>query len=170
MSAIDVSSRRIEEIISVIDGISFQTNILALNAAIEAARAGEHGRGFSVVAGEVRQLASRSAIAAREIKKLIEASVSDSRSGCEKVANAGGTIDELVSSVQRVSAIVSDISKSAQRQGVGLSEVSKAIEAIDASTQKNASLVGQAASAAESMRLQAAAMTRVVHHFKTAAG
>jgi methyl-accepting chemotaxis protein len=166
MGEINVASRRIEEIIGVIDGISFQTNILALNAAVEAARAGEQGRGFAVVAGEVRTLAQRSAQAAKEIKTLIAASTDKVRVGSEQVAGAGRTMDEIVQSVQRVSALVSEISLATAEQDSGISSVGLSVTQIDQMTQQNAALVEQAAAAAESMRSQAKDLEQAVSVFR----
>ncbi|MEO0002463.1 MAG: hypothetical protein RLZZ22_155, partial [Pseudomonadota bacterium] len=148
MGEIEKSSQRIGEIISVIDGISFQTNILALNAAVEAARAGEQGRGFAVVAGEVRNLAQRSASAAKEIKTLINDSAEKVRNGSEQVETAGKTMSELVRSVQQVSTLIGEISTAAAEQRAGIQGVSEAVNQLDESTQQNASLVEQAAAAA----------------------
>jgi methyl-accepting chemotaxis protein-1 (serine sensor receptor) len=166
MSSINHSSSKIVDIISVIDGIAFQTNILALNAAVEAARAGEQGRGFAVVASEVRSLAQRSAAAAKEIKVLIDDSVTRVGSGSALVAQAGQTIDEVVRSVQRVSEVVTDISAAGQEQSQGIEEVNNAITQMDETTQQNAALVEQAAAAAQSMQEQAARLTEAVSVFR----
>jgi len=166
MSAINESSRRIVDIISVIDGIAFQTNILALNAAVEAARAGEQGRGFAVVASEVRSLAQRSASAAKEIKSLIDDSVSKVDSGSKLVEQAGKTMTEVVASVKRVSDIVADISAATQEQSSGIGEVNRAITQMDQVTQQNAALVEQAAAAAGSLQEQASRLAQVVGMFK----
>jgi methyl-accepting chemotaxis protein len=166
MDEINTSSRRIADIISVIDGIAFQTNILALNAAVEAARAGEQGRGFAVVASEVRSLAGRSAEAAREIKSLIGASVEKVDSGSRLVAHAGQTMTEIVNSVQRVSNIISEISSSANDQSKGIGEVNTAVVELDQMTQQNAALVEQSAAAAESLREQAHRLAQVVATFR----
>ncbi|MFJ3057313.1 methyl-accepting chemotaxis protein [Herbaspirillum sp. NPDC087042] len=166
MSAINQSSSKIVDIISVIDGIAFQTNILALNAAVEAARAGEQGRGFAVVASEVRSLAQRSAAAAKEIKVLIDDSVARVGSGSALVAQAGQTIDEVVRSVQRVSEVVSDISAAGRDQSLGIEEVNRAITQMDESTQQNAALVEQAAAAAQSLQEQAAQLSGAVSVFR----
>jgi methyl-accepting chemotaxis protein len=166
MGDIEKSSQRIGEIIAVIDGISFQTNILALNAAVEAARAGEQGRGFAVVAGEVRSLAQRSASAAKEIKTLINDSAENVRTGSEQVATAGQTMSELVRSVQHVSTLIGEISDAAADQRAGIQGVSEAVSQLDQSTQQNAALVEQAAAAASSMSEQAVELTRAVAVFK----
>ncbi|HEX8605160.1 MAG TPA: methyl-accepting chemotaxis protein [Pseudoduganella sp.] len=166
MGAITDSSRRIADIIGVIDGIAFQTNILALNAAVEAARAGEQGRGFAVVAAEVRNLAQRSATAAKEIKDLILASV-DQVNGGGKLANgAGQAMGEIVASVQRVADLVAQISAASHEQSQGIGQVNGAISEMDNTTQQNAALVEEAAAAAESLRMQAATLEQVVGTFK----
>ncbi|MFL9881014.1 methyl-accepting chemotaxis protein [Herbaspirillum rhizosphaerae] len=170
MSSINESSRKIVDIIAVIDGIAFQTNILALNAAVEAARAGEQGRGFAVVASEVRSLAQRSATAAKEIKELIADSVNKVASGTELVELAGSTMDEVVSSVQRVTGIVEEISIASQEQRHGIVQVSGAISQMDEVTQHNAALVEQAAAAARSLQEQAESLTRAVSLFKLSHG
>ncbi|WP_171033493.1 methyl-accepting chemotaxis protein [Thermomonas fusca] len=169
MSAIEASSKKIADIISVIDGIAFQTNILALNAAVEAARAGEQGRGFAVVAGEVRALAQRSAGAAKEIKQLIEESVGKVTDGSALVRQAGNTMGEIVSSVQRVTDIIADISAASQEQSSGIEQVNQAITQMDEGTQQNAALVEQASASAESMRQQATQLVEAVSAFRTAA-
>ena len=166
MTQISESSRKIADIISVIDGIAFQTNILALNAAVEAARAGEQGRGFAVVAGEVRNLAQRSANAAKEIKVLITDSVSKVESGTAQVVQAGKTMEEIVVSIQRVTDIMSEITAASQEQSQGIEQVNQAIAQMDEVTQQNAALVEQAAAASESMEEQAITMTDVVARFK----
>jgi methyl-accepting chemotaxis protein len=166
MSAINESARKIEDIISVIDGIAFQTNILALNAAVEAARAGEQGRGFAVVAGEVRNLAQRSASAAKEIKELISDSVSKVQEGTRLVENAGNTMTEIVSSVQRVTDIMGEISAASSEQSAGIDQVNNAITSMDEVTQQNAALVEEAAAAAESLVDQAVSLMDVVSSFK----
>jgi methyl-accepting chemotaxis protein len=166
MDSINQSSRKIVDIISVIDGIAFQTNILALNAAVEAARAGEQGRGFAVVASEVRNLAQRSASAAKEIKQLIGDSVEKVNQGSKLVADAGSTMDEIVSSVHRVSDMITEITAASTEQSAGINEVYQAIGSMDAVTQQNAALVEQAAAAAESMQQQAAALAQAVSVFK----
>ncbi|WDZ95980.1 methyl-accepting chemotaxis protein [Herbaspirillum sp. WKF16] len=166
MGVIDDSSRKIVDIIGVIDGIAFQTNILALNAAVEAARAGEQGRGFAVVASEVRSLAQRSAAAAKEIKTLIDSSVASVADGNRLVQEAGGTMQEVVSSVQRVTAIVAEISEAGRAQTQGIQAVNDAISLLDENTQQNAALVEEAAAASQSMSQQAAHLTRLVDAFK----
>jgi len=166
MSAINDSARKIEDIISVIDGIAFQTNILALNAAVEAARAGEQGRGFAVVAGEVRNLAQRSASAAKEIKELIVDSVNKTAEGTVLVENAGQTMHEVVSSVKRVADIIGEISAASQEQTEGIDLVNNAVTSMDEVTQQNAALVEEAAAAAESLVDQANQLSEVVSVFK----
>ncbi|PXW87754.1 methyl-accepting chemotaxis protein [Nitrosomonas sp. Nm84] len=166
MSSINESSKKIVDIISVIDGIAFQTNILALNAAVEAARAGEQGRGFAVVATEVRTLAQRSAAAAKEIKELISDSVSKVEDGTRLVDEAGATMDEIVSAVKRVTDIMSEISAASQEQSSGIEQVNQAVTQMDEVTQQNAALVEEAAAAAESMQDQAQALTQAVTIFK----
>jgi methyl-accepting chemotaxis protein len=166
MSSITESSKKIVDIISVIDGIAFQTNILALNAAVEAARAGEQGRGFAVVASEVRNLAQRSAAAAKEIKTLIGDSVEKVELGSKLVASAGKTMDDIVSSVKRVTDIMSEITAASQEQSAGIEQVNQAITQMDQVTQQNAALVEQAAAAAESMKDQTVKMSQAVGVFK----
>ncbi|HOY69865.1 MAG TPA: PAS domain S-box protein [Methylotenera sp.] len=166
MSAINQSAKKIEDIISVIDGIAFQTNILALNAAVEAARAGEQGRGFAVVAGEVRNLAQRSATAAKEIKELITDSVSKTAEGTAQVENAGKTMQEIVSSVQRVTDIMGEITAASVEQSAGIDQVNSAVTSMDEVTQQNAALVEEAAAAAESLVEQAESLIDVVSAFK----
>ncbi len=170
MSDINESSRKIEDIISVIDGIAFQTNILALNAAVEAARAGEQGRGFAVVAGEVRNLAQRSASAAKEIKELITDSVTKTAEGTKLVEDAGKTMEEIVASVQRVTDIMGEISAASQEQSAGIDQVNTAITSMDEVTQQNAALVEEAAAAAESLVEQAATLMDTVNGFNVSGG
>lgn len=166
MSGINTSSKKIVDIISVIDGIAFQTNILALNAAVEAARAGEQGRGFAVVASEVRSLAQRSASAAKEIKALIDDSVTQVDIGSKLVEQAGNTMQEVVESVQHVTDVVGEIASASQEQSDGIQQVHLAIAQIDDVTQQNAALVEQAAAAAASLQSQAVNLTRVIGVFK----
>jgi len=168
MDEINASSKKIGDIISVIDGIAFQTNILALNAAVEAARAGEQGRGFAVVAGEVRSLAQRSAEAAKEIKALIGTSVDKVESGSKLVAAAGETMNEIVASVQRVSAIIGEITTASAEQSDGIGQVNIAVTQLDQMTQQNAALVEESSAAAESLRDQAQRLAQVVGTFKVA--
>ncbi|HTH44511.1 MAG TPA: methyl-accepting chemotaxis protein [Oxalicibacterium sp.] len=166
MSSIKDSSRKIVDIIGVIDGIAFQTNILALNAAVEAARAGEQGRGFAVVAGEVRNLAQRSAGAAKEIKGLIGDSVEKVDAGGKLVDQAGATMGEIVTSVKHVADIMSEITSASQEQSSGIEQINQAITQMDEMTQQNAALVEQAAAAAQSMQDQAVELSRAVSIFK----
>ncbi len=166
MSAINESAKKIEDIISVIDGIAFQTNILALNAAVEAARAGEQGRGFAVVAGEVRNLAQRSASAAKEIKELISDSVSKTTEGTKQVEMAGITMQDIVASVKRVTDIMAEISSASMEQSTGIDQVNNAVTQMDEVTQQNAALVEQAAASAESLLDQATQLSDVVSVFK----
>ncbi|MBC7992477.1 MAG: MCP four helix bundle domain-containing protein [Rhizobacter sp.] len=168
MKGINDSSRKIADIISVIDGIAFQTNILALNAAVEAARAGEQGRGFAVVASEVRSLAKRSADAAKEIKALITASVERVEQGTSQVDQAGHTMAEIVAAIGRVSAIVGEISSASAEQSSGVSQVSQAVTQMDQTTQQNAALVEQSAAAAESLKQQARQLVHAVAVFRLA--
>ncbi len=166
MEAINTSSGKIADIIGLIDGIAFQTNILALNAAVEAARAGEQGRGFAVVAAEVRSLAGRSAEAAKEIKSLIDTSVGNVQQGCRLVEQAGSTMDEIVVSVRRVADTMSDLTHAAQDQSAGISQISQAMGQMDQVTQGNAALVEQAAAAAQSLEHQARTLVESVNVFK----
>jgi len=166
MSLINDSSRRIVDIIGVIDGIAFQTNILALNAAVEAARAGEHGRGFAVVASEIRSLSQRSAEAAKEIKQLIGDSVEKVGAGTRQVESAGRTMDEIVVSVKRVSDLMADISAAAQQQSEGIEQINQVVEHIDESTQQNAALVEEASAAARSMEEQSTQLLQTVAAFR----
>jgi methyl-accepting chemotaxis protein len=166
MEEINQSSRKIGDIIGVIDGIAFQTNILALNAAVEAARAGEQGRGFAVVAAEVRNLAQRSAEAAKEIKTLIGNSVDKVDMGSRLVAEAGSTISEIVANADKVSAFISDITTAANEQSSGMGQVSGAVSQLDQMTQQNAALVEESAAAAESLKDQAARLADVVRVFR----
>jgi methyl-accepting chemotaxis protein-1 (serine sensor receptor) len=168
MKAINESSRKIADIIGVIDGIAFQTNILALNAAVEAARAGEQGRGFAVVAGEVRTLASRAATAAREIKTLIGASVERVESGAGLVDEAGATMAEVTAAIRRVTQVVGEISAASAEQSAGVAQIGDAVAQMDQATQSNAALVQQSAAAAESLRLQARQLVEAVAVFRVA--
>jgi len=165
MESISASAKQITDIIGVIDGIAFQTNILALNAAVEAARAGEHGRGFAVVASEVRNLAQRSAGAAREIKTLIETSSQEVAAGTELVGKAGATMEEIVASIGRVSAIMRDISMANGEQESGIAQINVAISQMDGVTQQNAALVEEAAAASQALRGQAAELGKLVGAF-----
>jgi methyl-accepting chemotaxis protein len=169
MDEINASSKKISDIIGVIDGIAFQTNILALNAAVEAARAGEQGRGFAVVAGEVRNLAQRSAEAAKEIKGLIGSSVDRVEVGSKLVAQAGQTMSEIVGSVQRVSDIIGEITAASGEQSDGIGQVNVAVNQLDQMTQQNAALVEESAAAAESLKDQATRLAQVVRVFRISA-
>jgi methyl-accepting chemotaxis protein len=167
MEDINVSSRKISDIIGVIDSIAFQTNILALNAAVEAARAGEQGRGFAVVASEVRSLAQRSAEASKEIKTLINTSVDKVASGTQLVSDAGVTMNDIVQSVRKVADVIGEITAASGAQSAGISEINGAIGNLDQMTQQNAALVEQSAAAAESLRDPADQLARAVAVFKT---
>ena len=169
MDQINAASRKINDIIGVIDGIAFQTNILALNAAVEAARAGEQGRGFAVVASEVRSLAGRSADAAKEIKQLISASVEQVENGSRLVHDAGTTMNEIVASVQRVTDIMAEITASTHEQSTSISEVGQAVSQLDQMTQQNAALVEQSAAAAQSLKDQSVRLSEVVGTFRLSA-
>jgi methyl-accepting chemotaxis protein len=166
MKGINDSSKKIADIISVIDGIAFQTNILALNAAVEAARAGEQGRGFAVVASEVRSLAQRSAEAAKEIKGLIGASVERVEQGTTLVDQAGVTMTEIVTAIKRVTDIMGEISAASTEQSAGVAQVGEAISQMDKATQQNAALVEESAAAAEGLQSQAQQMVQAVAVFK----
>jgi methyl-accepting chemotaxis protein-1 (serine sensor receptor) len=167
MNAINASSKKIADIIGVIDEIAFQTNLLALNAAVEAARAGEQGRGFAVVASEVRNLAQRSAAAAKEIKGLINDSVEKVRTGSELVDDSGKVLTQIVESVKKVTDIVAEIAAASQEQAAGIDQVNKAVMQMDEVTQQNAALVEQAAAASKSMEEQAHKMVELMSFFKT---
>ncbi len=169
MTDISTSSRKIAEIIGVIDGIAFQTNILALNAAVEAARAGDQGRGFAVVAGEVRGLAQRSAAAAREIKALIGGSVERVETGSRLVGEAGTTMNDIVAQVRRVSDLINEIAAATREQTAGIEQISQAVGELDDMTQQNAGLVRLSAAEADSLRRQAAGLAQTVSVFKVSA-
>jgi len=166
MGSINASSRKVVDIIGVIDGIAFQTNILALNAAVEAARAGDQGRGFAVVASEVRSLAQRSAAAAKEIKALIGDSVEKVEEGSRQVADAGRTMEEIVGSVKRVTDIMGEISAASQEQTSGIEQINQAVTQMDQTTQQNAALVEQASAAAQSLQEQAGSLSQIVGRFR----
>jgi methyl-accepting chemotaxis protein len=166
MEAISQSSRKITDIIGVIDGIAFQTNILALNAAVEAARAGEQGRGFAVVAGEVRSLAQRSAEAAREIKTLIGASMENVENGSTLVADAGTTMTDIVGQVQKVSRLIEEISQATVEQTSGIAQINQAVTQLDQMTQQNAALVEESAAASDSLSQQAGRLVETVGIFR----
>ena len=168
MQGINASSGKISDIIGVIDGIAFQTNILALNAAVEAARAGEQGRGFAVVAGEVRTLAQRSAEAAKEIKTLIGGSVRQVEEGSEQVDDAGVKMEQVVDAIRRVSTIVKEISEASREQAAGVAQVGEAVTQMDQVTQQNAALVEEMAAAASSLSQQAQALVKTVAVFQLA--
>jgi len=170
MASINTASKKIVDIIGVIDGIAFQTNILALNAAVEAARAGEQGRGFAVVATEVRNLAGRSAEAAKEIKNLIGASVERVAQGTALVDQAGVTMTEVVDSIRRVTDIMGEISSASAEQSAGVSQVGNAVSQMDQVTQQNAALVEESAAAAESLKVQALQLVQTMAVFKLADG
>jgi methyl-accepting chemotaxis protein len=167
MAEITESSRRINDIIGVIDGIAFQTNILALNAAVEAARAGEQGRGFAVVASEVRSLAQRSASAAREIKDLIGASTQGVERGSKLVSDAGASMNDIVSQVHQVASLIGEISLATREQTSGIDQVGEAVSDLDRVTQQNVALVEQSAAASESLKEQAERLLESVRVFKT---
>jgi methyl-accepting chemotaxis protein len=166
MGQIQDASKRIADIIGVIDGIAFQTNILALNAAVEAARAGEQGRGFAVVASEVRSLAQRSADAARQIKALISDSTARVEAGGQLVADAGRSMETVVADVQRVCDLIGEISAAAGEQSQGIGQVGEAVALLDQTTQQNAALVEESAAAAESLKAQAAKLAETVATFR----
>ena len=168
MESINIASRKIEDIIGVIDGIAFQTNILALNAAVEAARAGEQGRGFAVVAQEVRALAGRSAAAAREVKQLIDESVSKVEAGGAQVNQAGATMDEIVQSIRHVAEIMGEIANATSEQTAGIAQVNNSISEMNSVTQQNAAMVEEAAAGAQQLQDQAGNLERVVNTFKIA--
>jgi methyl-accepting chemotaxis protein-1 (serine sensor receptor) len=166
MGDINQSSAKIADIITIIEGIAFQTNILALNAAVEAARAGEEGRGFAVVAGEVRTLAQRSSAAAKEIKELIDTSVARVQTGTSLVDEAGRTMNEIIGAVQRVTDIMGEIAAASEEQSSGIDQVARAVTQMDEVTQQNAALVEEAAAAAQSLEDQAGALRTAVETFR----
>jgi len=170
MKGINEASRKIADIIGVIDGIAFQTNILALNAAVEAARAGEQGRGFAVVASEVRALAGRSAEAAKEIKSLIQASVDKVAQGTHLVDNAGATMVDVVASIRQVTEIMGEISHASGEQAQGIAQIAQSISSMDQSTQQNAALVEQMAAAASGLNAQARELVETVALFNLGDG
>jgi methyl-accepting chemotaxis protein len=170
MKGINDSSREIAGIVSVIEAIAFQTNILALNAAVEAARAGEQGRGFAVVASEVRSLAGRSAVAAKEIKALIDASVDRVSHGSTLADQAGATMDEMLRSTQQVSTLLTEISAASREQSSGISQIGEAVSQMDQVTQQNAALVEEIAAAASSLKVQAAELVRQMSQFTVEGG
>ncbi|CAM8653019.1 Methyl-accepting chemotaxis protein (MCP) signalling domain containing protein [Comamonadaceae bacterium] len=170
MKGINDSSREIAGIVSVIEAIAFQTNILALNAAVEAARAGEQGRGFAVVASEVRSLAGRSAVAAKEIKALIDASVDRVSHGSTLADQAGATMDEMLRSTQQVSTLLTEISAASRAQSSGISQIGEAVSQMDQVTQQNAALVEEIAAAASSLKVQAAELVRQMSQFTVEGG
>ncbi len=166
MEDINSSSQKIADIVGIIDGIAFQTNILALNAAVEAARAGEQGRGFAVVASEVRALAGRSADAAREIKVLISASVEEVGDGAKLVVTAGSAMDDIVNSVERVTTLMSEINAASSEQSAQIGQVSQAVDRLDQMTQQNAALVEEGAAAAQSLKDQANRLASAIGQFQ----
>ena len=168
MGGIHSSSTKISDIIGVIDGIAFQTNILALNAAVEAARAGEAGRGFAVVAGEVRNLAQRSAGAAKEIKDLITSSVEQINGGTRVVKDAGATMQELVGNAGRISQLLGDIARSSQEQALGVEQVDRSVQDLDKTTQQNAALAEETTAAAEALKRQAELLQEEIANFRVA--
>ncbi len=166
MSEINVASKKIADIIGVIDEIAFQTNLLALNAAVEAARAGEQGRGFAVVASEVRNLASRSAAAAKEIKALIHDSVGKVNEGTRLVDESGKVLDEIVTRVKKVTDVMAEIASSSREQASGIEQVNKAVTSMDTMTQQNAALVEEDTAAAQALSAQATGLTKLIAHFR----